>query len=42
MMVDRIESKWIELFAEVFARCKVAPGDACAIVRDARLAGALA
>ncbi len=27
MLADRIEGKWIDLFADVFARCKVAPGD---------------
>lgn len=34
MFADRIEAKWIDLFAEVFARCKVAPGDACAILSE--------
>ena len=34
MIADRIEAKWIELFADVFARCKVAPGDACAILSE--------
>ncbi len=34
MFADRIEGKWIDLFAEVFARCKVAPGDACAILSE--------
>jgi len=27
-----IEGKWIELFARVFARCGVQPGDACAVL----------
>jgi 2,5-dihydroxypyridine 5,6-dioxygenase len=30
----RIEAKWIELFAEVFALCKVGPGDACAVLSE--------
>lgn len=34
MFADRIEAKWIDLFAEVFARCKVAQGDACAILSE--------
>lgn len=34
MIADRIEGKWIDLFAEVFARCKVAPGDACAVLSE--------
>jgi len=34
VLADRIEAKWIDLFAEVFARCKVAPGDACAILSE--------
>ena len=34
MIADRIEGKWIDLFADVFARCKVAPGDACAILSE--------
>lgn len=34
MYADRIEAKWIDLFAEVFARCKVAPGEACAILSE--------
>ena len=32
MIADRIEGKWIDLFAEVFAKCKVAPGDICAVL----------
>jgi 2,5-dihydroxypyridine 5,6-dioxygenase len=36
MTVDRIEGKWIDLFAEVFARCKVAPGDACAVLSESQ------
>src|SRR5262245_43721013 len=34
MIADRIEGKWIELFAEVFSRCKVGPGDACAVLSE--------
>jgi 2,5-dihydroxypyridine 5,6-dioxygenase len=34
MISDRIEGKWIDLFAEVFARCKVGAGDACAILSE--------
>ncbi|HTP61754.1 MAG TPA: peptidase M29 [Burkholderiales bacterium] len=36
MIADRIEGKWIELFAEVFARCKVGAGDACAILSESQ------
>ena len=36
MTPDRIEGKWIDLFAEVFARCKVAPGDACAVLSESQ------
>ena len=34
MIADRIEGKWIDLFAEVFTRCKVASGDACAVLSE--------
>jgi 2,5-dihydroxypyridine 5,6-dioxygenase len=34
MIADRIEGKWIDLFADVFARCKVASGDACAVLSE--------
>ena len=34
MISDRIEGKWIELFAEVFAKCKVGAGDACAVLSE--------
>jgi 2,5-dihydroxypyridine 5,6-dioxygenase len=34
MTADRLEGKWIDLFAEVFGRCKVAPGDACAVLSE--------
>jgi 2,5-dihydroxypyridine 5,6-dioxygenase len=36
MVVDRIEGKWIELFAEVFRLCKVGPGDACAVLSESQ------
>jgi 2,5-dihydroxypyridine 5,6-dioxygenase len=36
MITDRIEGKWIDLFAEVFTRCKVAAGDACAILSESQ------
>jgi 2,5-dihydroxypyridine 5,6-dioxygenase len=34
MLADRIEGRWIDLFADVFALCKVAPGDACAVLSE--------
>jgi 2,5-dihydroxypyridine 5,6-dioxygenase len=34
MIADRIEAKWIELFAQVFALCKVTKGDVCAILSE--------
>ncbi len=36
MLADRIEGKWIDLFAEVFARCKVATGDQCAVLSESQ------
>jgi 2,5-dihydroxypyridine 5,6-dioxygenase len=36
MMAERLEGKWIDLFAEVFSRCKVAAGDACAILSESQ------
>src|SRR5207244_4269273 len=36
MIADRIEGKWIDLFAEVFARCKVAAGEACAVLSESQ------
>lgn len=33
-MRERIESKWIDCFAEVFERCGVAKGDICAILSE--------
>jgi len=36
MLTDRIEAKWIDLFAEVFARCKVSAGDACAVLSESQ------
>ncbi|MDA8108393.1 MAG: peptidase M29 [Betaproteobacteria bacterium] len=34
MIADRIEGKWVDLFAQVFELCKVAKGDACAILSE--------
>src|SRR5436853_4389083 len=34
MLADRIEEKWIDAFAEVFARCAVKPGDTAAILSE--------
>src|SRR5438309_11810504 len=36
MIADRIEGKWIDLFAEVFARCKVAAGEPCAVLSESQ------
>jgi len=36
MIADRIEGKWIDLFADVFARCKVASGDVCAVLSESQ------
>ena len=36
MNADRIEGKWIDLFAEVFALCKVKKDDACAILSESQ------
>ncbi|MGA8050543.1 MAG: peptidase M29 [Burkholderiales bacterium] len=36
MFADRIEGKWIDLFAEVFAQCKVAAGDQCAVLSESQ------
>lgn len=36
MIADRIQGKWIDLFAEVFARCKVASGDICAVLSESQ------
>jgi 2,5-dihydroxypyridine 5,6-dioxygenase len=36
MIADRIEGKWIDLFAEVFARCKVAAGEHCAVLSESQ------
>jgi 2,5-dihydroxypyridine 5,6-dioxygenase len=36
MMAERLEGKWIDLFAEVFTRCKVGAGDACAILSESQ------
>ncbi|MBL8671080.1 MAG: peptidase M29, partial [Alphaproteobacteria bacterium] len=34
MLADRIEGKWIDAFARVFALCKVAPGESAAILSE--------
>jgi 2,5-dihydroxypyridine 5,6-dioxygenase len=34
MLADRIEGKWIDLFAEVFALCKVGPNEPCAVLSE--------
>lgn len=36
MTADRLEGKWIDLFADVFARCKVGPGDVCAVLSESQ------
>jgi len=36
MIADRIEAKWIDLFADVFARCKVSAGDVCAVLSESQ------
>jgi 2,5-dihydroxypyridine 5,6-dioxygenase len=36
MLTDRLEGKWIDLFAEVFALCKVARGEPCAILSESQ------
>ena len=36
MIADRIEAKWIDLFADVFARCKVSAGDQCAVLSESQ------
>ena len=36
MIADRIEGKWIDLFADVFARCKVGVGDVCAVLSESQ------
>jgi len=36
MLTDRIEPKWIDLFADVFARCKVGAGDICAVLSESQ------
>jgi 2,5-dihydroxypyridine 5,6-dioxygenase len=36
MLADRIEGKWIDLFAEVFALSKVGRGDVCAVLSESQ------
>ncbi len=34
MLTDRLEGKWIELFAQVFALCKVGKDEVCAVLSE--------
>ena len=36
MLQERIEGKWIDCFARVFAKCKVEPGEAVAILSESQ------
>ena len=36
MLKDRIEARWIDAFAEVFALCKIRPGDTAAILSESQ------
>jgi len=36
MLIERIEAKWIELFADVFRQCGVQPGDAAAVLFESQ------
>jgi 2,5-dihydroxypyridine 5,6-dioxygenase len=36
MLTDRLEGKWIDLFAEVFALCKVGRDDVCAVLSESQ------
>ena len=36
MLIERIEGKWIELFADVFRQCGVQPGDPSAILAESQ------
>ena len=36
MLIERIEAKWIELFADVFRQCAVQPHDAVAILAESQ------
>jgi 2,5-dihydroxypyridine 5,6-dioxygenase len=36
MLSDRLEGKWIDLFAEVFGLCKVAPDEPCAVLSESQ------
>lgn len=36
MLTDRLEGKWIDLFAEVFALCKVGRDDICAVLSESQ------
>lgn len=39
MLQERIEGKWIDCFARVFARCKVEPGEPAAILSETQSRG---
>ena len=39
MLVERIEAKWIDAFAEVFRLCGVEPGDECAVLAETQSRG---
>ena len=34
MLVERIEAKWIDAFAQVFSLCGVEPGNSCAVLAE--------
>jgi 2,5-dihydroxypyridine 5,6-dioxygenase len=36
MTPEQPEGKWIDLFAEVFARCRVEPGEVCAVLSESQ------
>jgi len=36
MLIERIEAKWIELFADVFRQCAVQPGDTVAVLAESQ------
>src|SRR5258706_13534514 len=36
MLTDRIDGKWIDLFAEVFSLCKVGRGEVCTVLSESQ------
>ena len=36
MLIERIEPKWIDAFAETFSLCGVQPGDECAVLSESQ------